>query len=84
MTSAGDIPRDRSSEDEYGSTVEGQPMQFRSCVRGYSYIQRVYQPDRLKYPLMQTGNKGDISSFKRVTWEEALTAIGNAMKAAFA
>lgn len=83
MTSAGDIPRDRSSEDEYGSTVEGQPMQFRSCVRGYSYIQRVYQPDRLKYPLMQTGNKGDISSFKRVTWEEALTAIGNAMKAAF-
>lgn len=85
MTSAGDTPRSETNpEDEYGSVKIGEPMQFRSCVRGYSYIQRVYQPDRLKYPLLQTGEKGNISTFKRISWDEAMKIIGEKMAAAFA
>ncbi len=44
------------------------------CARGNAGIQAIYDPDRLKYPLIRVGERGD-GKFKRVTWDEAYTYI---------
>ena len=44
------------------------------CPRGNSGIQAVYDPDRLKYPLIRDGEKGS-GKFKRVSWDEAYAYI---------
>ncbi len=82
LTSAGDIPREGSYDKDNSPGEIGNPIQRRACVRGYSYLQRVYQPDRLKYPMIQKGTKGDINGFVRVTWDEAITAAAKALDAA--
>jgi thiosulfate reductase/polysulfide reductase chain A len=46
------------------------------CPRGNAGIQAVYDPDRLKYPMVRVGEKGE-GKFKRVTWDEAYEAILN-------
>ncbi len=40
------------------------------CPKGNSGIQALYDPDRLKYPLIRIGKRGD-GKYKRVTWDEA-------------
>jgi len=46
------------------------------CPRGNAGIQAVYDPDRLKYPMIRVGEKGE-GKFKRVSWSEAYDAIWN-------
>jgi thiosulfate reductase/polysulfide reductase chain A len=46
------------------------------CPRGNAGIQALYDPDRLKYPMIRIGEKGE-GKFKRVTWDEAYDAILN-------
>ncbi len=46
------------------------------CPRGNAGIQALYDPDRLKYPMIRIGEKGE-GKFKRVSWEEAYEAILN-------
>ena len=46
------------------------------CARGNAGIQALYDPDRLKQPLIRIGEKGE-GKFKAVTWEEAYDAILN-------
>lgn len=83
LTSAGDIPLEgcKPKDEEIGETGS---IQRRACVRGYSYLQRLYQPDRLKYPLLQTKERGDITGFKRISWEEAFEIAGKAYADAYA
>lgn len=45
------------------------------CAKGYSYVNRVYHRDRLKYPLMQ--EKRGSGNWKRITWEKAIDIIAN-------
>ncbi len=44
------------------------------CPRGNAGIQALYDPDRLKYPLIRIGEKGE-GKFKRVSWDEAFKYI---------
>jgi len=44
------------------------------CPRGVAGIHALYDPDRLKYPLIRIGKRGE-GKFKRVTWDEAYEAI---------
>ncbi|QDF27803.1 molybdopterin-containing oxidoreductase family protein [Halarcobacter anaerophilus] len=44
------------------------------CARGNAGIQALYDPDRIKYPLIRVGERGD-GKYKRVTWDEAYTYI---------
>ncbi|RLA80006.1 MAG: thiosulfate reductase [Epsilonproteobacteria bacterium] len=46
------------------------------CARGNAGIQALYDPDRLKFPMVRVGEKGE-GKFKRVTWDEAYNAILN-------
>jgi len=46
------------------------------CPRGVAGVHALYDPDRLKYPLVRIGKKGE-GQFKRVTWDEAYEAILN-------
>ena len=68
ITSAGDIPL--AGSDWADNSII--PIQRRGCARGYSERKRLYAPDRLKYPLLQTIERGNLSGFKRISWDEAL------------
>ena len=68
ITSAGDIPL--AGSDRADNSII--PIQRRGCARGYSERKRLYAPDRLKYPLLQTIERGNLSGFKRISWDEAL------------
>jgi len=45
--------------------------QLRACLRGRSYRQRLYSAERLLYPMIRVGERGD-GKFKRASWDEAL------------
>lgn len=68
LTSAGDIPR----KDSHEADESIYKLQRRCCPRGLAERKRLYAPDRLKYPLLQTIERGNLAGFKRITWDEAL------------
>jgi thiosulfate reductase / polysulfide reductase chain A len=44
------------------------------CVKGRAEPERLYHPDRLKYPLKRAGERGE-GKWRRISWDEALSAI---------
>jgi len=60
-------------------TDHGSQPQIRACLRGRAYRQRLYSPDRLKYPLRRVGRRGE-GRFERVSWDEALDEVASQMK----
>ena len=52
-------------------TDDGKEPQQRACLKGRAYRQRVYAPDRLKFPMKRVGTRGE-GNFERITWDEAL------------
>jgi anaerobic dimethyl sulfoxide reductase subunit A len=48
--------------------------QLRPCVRGRAYRRRQYHPDRLKYPMRRTGQRGE-GKFERISWDDALNEM---------
>jgi len=44
------------------------------CPRGNAGIQALYDPDRLKYPLIRVGERGS-GKFRRASWDEAFAYI---------
>lgn len=47
------------------------------CAKGYAYTQYVYDPYRLKYPLIQRPRNS--GNWERISWDDALTMIANKM-----
>lgn len=43
------------------------------CVKGYTYPRRVYEPSRIKYPMVQDGRGS--GNWKRISWDEAIDRI---------
>jgi len=60
-------------------TDNGEDPQLRACLRGRAYRQKVYHPDRLKYPMRRIGERGE-GKFERISWDEALGIVANKMK----
>ncbi len=52
----------------------------RNCAKGPATINQVYDPERILYPLKRVGKRGE-GKWKRITWEEALSEIGEKMNA---
>lgn len=47
------------------------PRYNRICLKGISNaMQRTYSPDRVKYPMMRVGERGE-GKWKRISWDEA-------------
>lgn len=53
--------------------------QVRACHRGRSIRQRLYAPERLKYPLKRVGKRGE-GKFEKITWDQALDEIAARLK----
>jgi anaerobic selenocysteine-containing dehydrogenase len=49
------------------------------CTKVARYIERTYHADRLLYPQIRTGAKGE-GKFRRATWDEALALIAEKLK----
>ncbi|MGD8962202.1 MAG: molybdopterin-dependent oxidoreductase [Desulfobacterales bacterium] len=41
------------------------------CARGNAGVQQLYDPDRLKYPLLRKGQRGE-GKWQRLSWDQAL------------
>ncbi|ANP76256.1 MULTISPECIES: DmsA/YnfE/YnfF family dimethyl sulfoxide reductase [unclassified Vibrio] len=67
------VETDNTGTDEYGH------HQVRACLRGRSMRRRVYNPDRLKYPMKRVGKRGE-GKFKRISWEEAYDEVAGTMQ----
>jgi anaerobic selenocysteine-containing dehydrogenase len=46
------------------------------CAKVRRFPERVYGPDRVRYPMVRTGRKGS-GDFSRVSWDEALEKIAS-------
>src|SRR5881397_162823 len=44
------------------------------CQKVNRYLERVYHPGRLKYPMTRVGPKGK-GEFRRISWDEAISTI---------
>jgi thiosulfate reductase/polysulfide reductase chain A len=64
--------------------IDGNPKDPKSrgmlCARGQAGVSFLYDPDRLKQPMIRTGERGE-GKFKNATWEEALDYSAQKMKA---
>jgi thiosulfate reductase/polysulfide reductase chain A len=48
------------------------------CARGNAGVKVTYDPDRLKYPLIRAGERGE-GKWRRASWEEALDLVTKRM-----
>jgi anaerobic selenocysteine-containing dehydrogenase len=53
------------------------------CAKVRPYLERVYAPDRLLYPMRRVGPKGG-GQWQRITWDEAASEIATRWKAIMA
>src|SRR5260370_40461320 len=51
------------------------------CAKATKYLDRVYSPDRVLYPMRRDAPKGqargDATDVARISWDEALSQIAN-------
>lgn len=50
------------------------------CARGNAGVSLLYDPDRLKYPLIRVGERGE-GKWRKASWDEAYTYIAEKMNA---
>ncbi|MDD2851100.1 MAG: molybdopterin-dependent oxidoreductase [Desulfuromonadaceae bacterium] len=62
--------------------IDGNPLSLRGrgrlCGRGNAALGALYDPDRLKFPMINTGKRGE-PVWKRATWDEVLGVIAQKM-----
>lgn len=65
-------------EDGRATRVSGDPnhppTQGFLCTKVARYLERVYNPDRVLYPMRRVGAKGE-GRFERISWDDALDTI---------
>ncbi|MEG0070892.1 MAG: DMSO/selenate family reductase complex A subunit [Raoultibacter sp.] len=72
------IGNDNEGTDDFGP---GQIYQMRSCVRGRTNRQRIYNETRVQKPLRRVkGTMRGEGKYEEITWEEAIKTIADTMK----
>ncbi len=72
------VTTDDSEKDYKGNLRDRNILndaRYMNCVKGKAQKYRAHHPGRLKYPLKQTKERGDITGFVRVSSEEALEHV---------
>ena len=63
--------------------LEGHPANPRNqgtlCPKGVGQIMSLYDPNRVKAPLVRTNEKGVPGTWREVSWDEALTMVADTM-----
>ncbi|HZU33611.1 MAG TPA: molybdopterin oxidoreductase family protein [Candidatus Angelobacter sp.] len=75
-------------EDGRATRLQGDPSHPVTrgflCAKVTKYLDRVYSPDRVLYPMRRVApkgqGKGDASDFTRISWDEALDTIAHRFK----
>jgi anaerobic selenocysteine-containing dehydrogenase len=76
-------------EGERATKIQGDPAHPVTrgflCAKVAKYLDRVYAPERVLYPMRRVAPKGggrrDAADFRRISWDEALDAIAARFKA---
>ena len=72
------IGNDNDGTDDFGP---GQIYQMRSCVRGRTNRQRIYNDTRVQKPLKRVeGTKRGEGQYEEISWEEAIDLIATTMQ----
>ena len=62
-------------KDEKVIKIEGNPehpiTKGHLCLKGFANVQKINSEERVKYPLLRIGERGE-GKFKRITWDEAM------------
>ncbi len=62
--------------------VEGDPAsplnEGALCAKGLASLEYLYHPDRLRHPLKRVGERGQ-GKWQQISWDEALTAVADAL-----
>src|SRR5581483_6014891 len=73
-------------ENDRATKIQGDPdhpvTRGFLCAKVAKYLDRVYSPDRVLFPMRRVSEKGsrDSAAFKRITWDEALDEIAARMR----
>src|ERR1700752_2303423 len=75
-------------EDGRATRIQGDPAHPVTrgflCAKVAKYLDRVYSPDRVLYPMRRVAPKGggskNAKDFVRISWDEALSAIAKRFK----
>ena len=63
--------------------LQGEPDHFMNkgwlCDRSRAFIEHLYHPDRLNYPMKRVGERGE-GKWERISWEQALDEIAEKLK----
>lgn len=54
--------------------------QKRACLKCRGRLSEIYKTDRLIYPLKQTKERGDVTGFMRISWEQAYKEIAEKLR----
>ncbi|GIX47178.1 MAG: molybdopterin oxidoreductase molybdopterin-binding subunit [Candidatus Tectimicrobiota bacterium] len=64
--------------------LEGNPIHPRNlgtlCPKGMAQIMAVYDPNRLKTPLIRTNEKGVPGQWRQASWDEALSLVAKTLR----
>lgn len=70
-------------KDEKVIKIEGDPKhpitKGHLCLKGFANVPKINSPDRVKYPLLRVGERGE-GRFKRISWDEAFDYMTGKIK----
>jgi anaerobic selenocysteine-containing dehydrogenase len=77
--------RVRLIEEKNAVRIDGNPShpvnQGGICPLGTSGLQYLYGPSRIETPLKQTGQRGDVTTLRPISWDEALDILATKLRA---
>ena len=74
------VDRDTLEVKKFEGNPKHPGSRGRNCAKGPATINQIYDPERILYPLKRVGKRGE-GKWKRISWEDALSEIGEKMNA---